>query len=352
MPKETENYKFKKPLYSDNADVAVLNENFDEIDKAFTPSLSASDEPGVQNKGKLEIVLGWIVNRIKAITGLSTWQGTPEVTLADCANHISNGTHQNATTSSNGFMSYVDKTILYKNKRKAVQKLIQQRGIDKGNLKETDKYQNRYTLSGKIICSECGHSFKRRIHKKNANENYVAWCCKKHIENNMACSMKYIKDEDLKYAFVLMMNKLIFSHKTVLKPFIRSLGGMDCDNVKDEISRIDCRCVEISKKMQVISKLAADGLLDGSAFNNEKNELNIEYQKLVERKKHLYDYTNEFKENIEYATTLYKFCSKSEMLNEYSDELFEKHISRVIVYSRDSVGFELKCGIVFTERLG
>lgn len=234
----------------------------------------------------------------------------------------------------------------------AVQKLIQQRGIDKGNLKETYKYQNRYTMSGKIICSECGHSFKRRIHKKNANENYVAWCCKKHIENNMACSMKYIKDEDLKYAFVLMMNKLIFSHKTVLKPFIRSLGGMDCDNVKDEISRIDCRCVEISKKMQVISKLAAEGLLDGSAFNNEKNELNIEYQKLVERKKHLYDYTNEFKENIEYATTLYKFCSKSEMLNEYSDELFEKHISRVIVYSRDSVGFELKCGIVFTERLG
>ena len=52
MPKETENYKFKKPLYSDNADVAVLNENFDEIDKAFTPSLSASDEPGVQNNNR------------------------------------------------------------------------------------------------------------------------------------------------------------------------------------------------------------------------------------------------------------------------------------------------------------
>ena len=112
MPKETENYKFKKPLYSDNADVAVLNENFDEIDKAFTPSINASDEPGMQNKGKLEVVLGWIVNRIKAITGLSTWQETPEVTLADCANHISDGTHQNVTTSSNGFMSSADKTKL------------------------------------------------------------------------------------------------------------------------------------------------------------------------------------------------------------------------------------------------
>ena len=31
MPKETTNYLLKKPLYSDNADIAVLNENFDEI---------------------------------------------------------------------------------------------------------------------------------------------------------------------------------------------------------------------------------------------------------------------------------------------------------------------------------
>ena len=233
-----------------------------------------------------------------------------------------------------------------------IQKLIKQRGAEKGNLNDTDKYQNRYPLSGKIICGECGHSFRRRIHQKNAHENYVAWCCKMHLRNNKACSMKYIKDEDLKYAFVLMMNKLIFSHKTVLKPFIQSLSGMDCDNVQDEISRIDCRCIEISKKMQVISKLAADGLLDGSAFNCEKNELNIEYQKLIDRKKHLYDYTSENKEKIEYATTLYKFCSKSEMLNEYSDEFFEKYVSRVIVYSRDVIGFELKCGIIFTERLG
>ena len=180
----------------------------------------------------------------------------------------------------------------------------------------------------------------------------MAWCCKKHIENNKACAMKYIKDEDLKYAFVLMMNKLIFSHKVLLKPFIRSLSGMDCDNVQDEINRIDCRCVEISKKMQAISKIAADGLLDSCVFNNEKNELNIEFRRLTERKKHLYDSANENKEKIEYATALYKFCSKSEMLNEYSDEFFEKYISRVIVYSRETIGFELKCGIIFTERLG
>ena len=112
MPKETENYSLKKPLYSENADIAVLNENFDEIDKTLTPTLNSTNEPGTQSKGKLEIVLGWIANRIKAITGKSMWQESPSVTLEDCAKHIDNGTHQNATTTSNGFMSFTDKAKL------------------------------------------------------------------------------------------------------------------------------------------------------------------------------------------------------------------------------------------------
>lgn len=112
MPKETTNYSFKKPLYSDNADIAVLNENFDEIDKILTPSVNASSEPDYTSKGKLEIVIGWLANRIKAITGKASWQSDPSVSLEDCARHINDGNHPNATESSNGFMSSVDKTKL------------------------------------------------------------------------------------------------------------------------------------------------------------------------------------------------------------------------------------------------
>ena len=112
MPKETENYNFKKPLYSENADIGVLNENFDEIDKAFTPTLNSSTEPGTKSKGKLETVLGWLANRIKAITGLSSWQATPSVTLEECNEHIKNGAHANATVTSSGFMSSTDKAKL------------------------------------------------------------------------------------------------------------------------------------------------------------------------------------------------------------------------------------------------
>lgn len=113
MPKETTNHKLKKPLYSDNADIAVINENFDTIDELLTPSVYAQTAPDSSAaKGKLSAVLGWLANRIKAITGQNSWQATPPVTLADCSNHISNGTHQNASVNANGFMSYSDKQKL------------------------------------------------------------------------------------------------------------------------------------------------------------------------------------------------------------------------------------------------
>ena len=113
MPKETTNHKLKKPLYSDNADIAVINENFDAIDELLTPSVYAQTAPDSSaSKGKLSAVLGWLANRIKAITGQNSWQANPPVTLAECSNHISSGTHRNATINSNGFMSYTDKQKL------------------------------------------------------------------------------------------------------------------------------------------------------------------------------------------------------------------------------------------------
>ena len=93
MPKETANHKLKKPLYSDNADIAVINENFDAIDELLTPSVYAATAPdSVAVKGKLSAVLGWLANRIKAITGQNSWQASPPVSLTECSNATSDYT--------------------------------------------------------------------------------------------------------------------------------------------------------------------------------------------------------------------------------------------------------------------
>lgn len=112
MPKTTTNYSFKKPLYSENADVSVLNENMDVLDDILTPTVSANTPPPAVSKGKVSDILGWIANRIKAITGQAAWYSNPSVTLEDCKIHIQSGSHSNASVATSGFMSASDKQKL------------------------------------------------------------------------------------------------------------------------------------------------------------------------------------------------------------------------------------------------
>lgn len=104
--------------------------------------------------------------------------------------------------------------------------VLNQRRLEKGITKGSGKYLNRYPFSGKIICSECGGKFKRRIHSKNGGK-YVAWCCGKHIDDVTACSMKFIRNADVEKAFVTMMNKLVYGRRFVLRPLLESLREMD-----------------------------------------------------------------------------------------------------------------------------
>lgn len=47
------------------------------------------------------------------------------------------------------------------------------------------------------------------------------------------------------------------------------------------------------------------------------------------------------------------FCYKNRtaMLTAFDDEAFTQHMDRIIVFSREEIGFVLKCGITLRERM-
>ena len=48
---------------------------------------------------------------------------------------------------------------------------------------------------------------------------------------------------------------------------------------------------------------------------------------------------------------LLHFIEAAEMLDTYDEKLFISFVDSIIVYSRDSVGFKLKCGLTLKEAL-
>lgn len=228
--------------------------------------------------------------------------------------------------------------------------LIEQRANEKGILRGSDKYQQRYAFSGKIICGECGDTFRRRIHSSTYGK-YPAWVCNTHLADTSKCSMLYLRDDDIKLAFATMMNKLIYCHKLVLKPYLESLQANTSDEAFLRIQQLEILLEQNAEQRETLHKLMAQGYIDQILFTQENNALLTQ--------------ANDFRSDIEalnrsvtddtskvYETErLIHFCERGEMLPEYNEDLFELFVDHIEVYSRKSIGFVLHCGLTFKERI-
>jgi len=85
----------------------------------------------------------------------------------------------------------------------------------KENLDDTNKYMNRYPLSGMLYCGKCGAVMMRRTWNSGHNCKKIVWQCGNYIENGKAeCSGTKIDDE--------IAEKLNISEPTIVKEEIRN----------------------------------------------------------------------------------------------------------------------------------
>ena len=222
--------------------------------------------------------------------------------------------------------------------------IIHQHGKEKGADKRNGK--KHYTFSGKIICGECGSTFKRRTHGK-----YTAWCCSKHLSQVNECSMLFIRESKVEQMFITMINKLIFGRKVILKPLMDDLTAMSQSESTGEIQELENRIRKISEQKEVLIKLMAKKYLESALFNMELRKLDTEAETYRQQMENMTLATNEEFSKIQEARELLKFTSKAEMLTDFDSKLFQRVVEKVIVISREELEFQLKCGITLRERI-
>lgn len=240
------------------------------------------------------------------------------------------------------------KAIVSREEFEAVDLIINQRGKEKGIEKGSDKYQNRYPFSGKIICSECGSSFKRRVHA-NGDNKYIAWCCQKHIRNVEECSMKFVRGDAIEGAFITMMNKLIFGRKFILKPLFDGLKGMNKSESLLRIKELEKLIEKNTEQKEMLVKLMAKGYLEPALFKKEGNELQMEADNYRQQKETLSHAINGELSKVQEVRNLLKFTNKAELLSAFDEDLFNEYVERIVVFTRGEVDFQLKCGITLRE---
>lgn len=246
-------------------------------------------------------------------------------------------------------MSDHHEAIISREVFEATNALIAQRGREKGIIKGSEKYQSRYCFSGKIVCGECGDTFKRRIHSTTTHK-YAAWCCNTHIEDKSRCSMKYIRDDVVKAAFVTMINKLIFAHSMILKPYVETLQNGCTDAPMRRIQEIQTLLLENAEQRETLTKLMAQGYIDQILYNEENNTLLSQADRYRQEMDTLSKAIGGGA-HVTVAKDLLRYVEKAAMLTDFDEALFENTVTRIKVLSREEIAFELKCGLTLKERM-
>ena len=163
--------------------------------------------------------------------------------------------------------------------------------------------------------------------------------------------MLYIRDDDIKCAFTTMMNKLIYGHRYVLKPLYETLNDSCAEDNINRIRELEILLFQNAEQKETLTKLMAQGYIDQVLFNRECNALSLQAENYKVEKESLSLNVLEGNARLTELTSLLHFVKRSSMLTEYDEGLFKQFVKRIIVFSRDEIGFELKCGLLLRERM-
>lgn len=240
--------------------------------------------------------------------------------------------------------------IISKEDFDAASALLAQHAVEKGIQQGEHKYQMRYAFSGKIICGECGSTFRRRTHTFKHGK-YAAWCCNSHLSDKNSCSMLFIKDEDVKVSFVTVLNKLIYGHKLVLKPYVAALQNNSEDQNLVRIRYLENLLEQTTEQRETLTRLMAQGYINQVLYTSETNALLTQADHYREEIHALTSTMTSDHSRFFEAERLLHFAEQHTMLTSYSEDLFENFVDHIIVYSRNEIGFVMKCGLTFKEMI-
>lgn len=238
------------------------------------------------------------------------------------------------------YIAETHEPIIEKSVFEAAQKIFSEREKPSGIAKEKSPF------SRKIICGNCGSSFRRKPRK-----NCVYWVCRKHDESADDCNIRQIKETEFQAAFIRLWNKLQAHYKAIFAPMLRQLetlsereksGNIQLANLRKEIA-------EIKQQIHMLTVLNSQGTLDGAYFKERTQELD---RKLMTAQKQLHASLDDWdSERLDELRKLIGIFDRAEPITNFDEIKFGQIVEKITVLSETEIRFDLIGNIGFTERI-
>ncbi|QNU66525.1 recombinase family protein [Ruminiclostridium herbifermentans] len=239
---------------------------------------------------------------------------------------------------------------------KRVQELNEKRKKEKGVDENVIKRMgNRYPLSGKIICGNCGKTFKRSILNSNKKYRGVAYKCQSNIyEQTGQCYASAVREKRVYEAFVKLYNKLYSNWKTLLTPYMMHLKSLVLLRVDQaEIQKINNQINELIREKHRYYCPPEAEYLKPVLLSQKINSFNAEMKELETKKQALAVSLIEKDISLSETEKFIAFNKKQQgLLDEFDEDCFSMLVDKIIAKPNNCIRFCLKNGMELDEYIG
>ena len=163
--------------------------------------------------------------------------------------------------------------------------------------------------------------------------------------------MKYVEDEQIKAAFVRMIAKLHVGQAVVIRPFMMGLlGEKEKKEALNKVADLGAQIDQCNDQQQILVRLMHTGYLEPEVYYQEKHDLDVQIAELTKEKEQLSGSLKGDLKHMDAAGKLLRAVSKT-VSPEFNGELFEEVVETATIISRETIRFNLKCGLQLEERL-
>ena len=158
-----------------------------------------------------------------------------------------------------------------------------------------ENYSNRYAMSGKIWCGECGGKFTHTIRRRgNDKKHYENWSCIHKIRygntsidgNNdeMGCDNVNIQYQDLKQILTYIASDIMQDKESIAEQVISIVSGVIQNTEKfNRVSYYEKQIEKIEGKKQKLLDMCLSGDIETQEYRKGFERLNAEYKEIFKK---------------------------------------------------------------------
>lgn len=231
-------------------------------------------------------------------------------------------------------------------------KLAERKQLRSATITGQGKYSSKYPFSGITYCGTCGGKLRRHAAYRNG-ETIRTWTCSTHVlHGDEECTAHYVREEDIKQAFVRAIKRLIRQdYADVLVTLKENIKAQVKEGDRERIETISESIDTIREQILIANREKRNGKITDEEYEQYLIEHENKIESLESEKRELTDKCSCIETAKFRVDSILKAIESAEQMTEFDEELFKQLVESVTISPCRKAEFKLKCGMITAEQL-